>query len=380
MKTFITILLTSFTCITTYAQYDSNGMPITDDNVPSNSITTYYEDTPTGFQDCIWEDVRPLDEINTNNADAYPWISPDGLRLYFTQGSFKMASRTNIDSLFGNIEVLPLQVDGFPISSWLTNDELEIFYSVNSVTSTLYHAIRDSIGAAFSSPTIVQLSGLDLDFLSGPSLTQDKSQLFLYSSDNEDDIHVFEQINTNNYIFSHTLDFANPQPGQLTKNSLGYYVTSESFDLYSSYRNSVDSTFNSFIPLEGIVNSSNLETQPTLSENEEFMVFVTSLNDSWGSNDLYIARGKCTPTHVEQAHQYQITIRPIPASSNLNINIENEVIKQVNLYDVLGKYVLSQTQKNNQINIDVQNLPPGVYFCQINLKSGHSTTRKIVIE
>jgi len=101
-------------------------------------------------------------------------------------------------------------------------------------------------------------------------------------------------------------------------------------------------------------------------------------------NNLYLVYGDCTPTNVEQVYQsqYGITIQPIPASVKLTINSEIEDIEQVNLYDVMGKHILSRTpkQSNAQIDINIQNLATGVYICQINLKSGHSITRKIVIE
>lgn len=391
MKT-LPLILFLLIGITLHAQYDSNGAPITNDDFPINNEAPYYEDTQTEFQDCIWEDVRPLDEINTSSADAYPWISPDGLRLYFTQRQgnedfFMMASRTSIDSLFGNIDFLPVTqiLDYSARSCWLTNDELEIFYSVSlSNNSQLYHAVRDSVGAAFSSPTLVQLSGIELDFYAGQSLTQDKSQLFLYANAGTKNVYIFNETETNNYSFSHALNFSPALYGQLTKNDLGYYVASGGNDLYSSYRNSVDSTFSSFAPLVGQINSSNIEGQPTFSENEDIMVFIRANDDFWTENDLYIAHGQCIPTNIEHTdpYEYGITIYPVPASEKLTIDAENEGIEQVNLYDVLGKHALTWSSKypHNQVNIDTQALAKGVYFCQITLISGYTITRKIVVE
>jgi len=273
MRTFILAMIIFLWCTPFYAQLDPNGAPITADNVSSNS-TAYYEDTQLGFQDCIWGGVRPLNEINTDDSESYPWLSLDGLRLYFTQqqqgqNSFMMASRTSVDSLFGNPDFLsvPQIPDYRPTSCWLTNDELEIFYTVNlSTTTQLYHAVRDSIEAAFLSPTLVEVDGVDLDFYGGPSLTQDKSQLFLYSRiDDVKNLYVFEQTGTHHYTFSHELDVNNPFPGQLTKNGLGYYMT-QSNDLYSSYRYTLNGNFGQFDYLQGTINSSSRDIQPTFSE------------------------------------------------------------------------------------------------------------------
>jgi len=371
MKT-LPLILFLFVGITLHAQYDSNGMIITTDDLPIYDEAPYYEDTQTELQDCIWEDIRPLDEINTNEADAYPWISPNGLRLYFTQ----RLPIVGIDDL---------------TSCWLTNDELEMFFTIYiSGQTTLLYTQRNHMDSLFSEPVLVELDGVNLGFFSAPSLTQDKSQLFLFSSyDQTKKIQVFDRIAVNNYIFSHSVDFGGAHgPGQLTKNDLGYYMTWEylaSRDLYSSYRNSTDTTFSSFMALEGVVNTSSFrEFQPTLSQDEEIMVFVRSEQPFWAENDLYLSRSKCITTDIEHTYPYEygITIYPVPASAELSISIENGNIRQINVYDVLGKHILSQTPKHayNQVNINTQTLVTGVYFCQINLKSGDSITRKIVIE
>ncbi|MDD5528686.1 MAG: T9SS type A sorting domain-containing protein [bacterium] len=130
-----------------------------------------------------FDSLRPLSEINiTDTADAYPWISPNGLHLYFAQEDSQgvylyMASRSNRDSLFGAKESLKINFPGTNnFSCFLTNNELEIYFRAGII----YYAKRGSIGDTFSTPEAMpEFSGIG--FVSGLSLTPDSSELYLYN-------------------------------------------------------------------------------------------------------------------------------------------------------------------------------------------------------
>ena len=67
---------------------------------------------------------RLLNELNTNSADAFPWLSHDGLRLYFTQEINEeevlvMTSRTNLNEKFGQYNDIHLPQSGEILSVWL---------------------------------------------------------------------------------------------------------------------------------------------------------------------------------------------------------------------------------------------------------------------
>lgn len=70
-----------------------------------------------------------------------------------------------------------------------------------------------------------------------------------------------------------------------------------------------------------------------------------------------------------------ITIYPNPVSEKLHIKTFNHDLKRLALYSVNGQKVLEQNEAQN--NIDVSNLPSGVYFLQIETTQG-STTKKII--
>jgi len=71
----------------------------------------------------------------------------------------------------------------------------------------------------------------------------------------------------------------------------------------------------------------------------------------------------------------KITIYPNPATDFININSTIEINK-VELYDLLGKQVISTNQTSG---INVSHLPIGVYILKLYAKNG-ITSRKIIIE
>ena len=68
-----------------------------------------------------------------------------------------------------------------------------------------------------------------------------------------------------------------------------------------------------------------------------------------------------------------IKIYPNPAQNKITIDA-NDII-DVKLFDVIGKQITS-TKDNN---VDVRNLPEGVYFIQVQTKQS-ITTQKIIVQ
>lgn len=71
---------------------------------------------------------------------------------------------------------------------------------------------------------------------------------------------------------------------------------------------------------------------------------------------------------------------PNPASSIVNIKtLNNDIIEKVELFNMLGKRVLSK--KNNQykkLTIDIANLPKGIYFLRTKIKNQITSKRLII--
>ncbi len=117
-------------------------------------------------------------------------------------------------------------------------------------------------------------------------------------------------------------------------------------------------------------------------------LFNSTDNDngsSWGTSTSEINPGgdKGTPgslntlsTNKEQINGFNLY--PNPASKGyVNISSNNNATMAVNVFDVLGKQVLSQEVRNNRL--DVTSLTPGIYILRAT-QDNAITTRKLVIK
>jgi hypothetical protein len=182
-----------------YCQLDMKGIPIRENTGNySNFRIAAQTGTIPGFS-MPFNTVRALSEINVvNKADAYPWMSSDGLRLYYSKqtvsslSSIYYADRPNIESNFNTPQSI---INGTItshelVSCWLTNDELNIYFIADDIpngnmTTTLFHSTRTSTSTNFSSLNVVTLTGSITGFIVGVSFTQDMSQLFVNDISNQ---------------------------------------------------------------------------------------------------------------------------------------------------------------------------------------------------
>lgn len=76
----------------------------------------------------------------------------------------------------------------------------------------------------------------------------------------------------------------------------------------------------------------------------------------------------------------KVQIYPNPVTSGkIYVNTESNSSKEIELYDMLGKRVLSTEMNTYQKELNVTNLKAGVYILKITEKS-NSITRKIIIK
>ncbi|MBA4311745.1 MAG: hypothetical protein C0417_03850 [Chlorobiaceae bacterium] len=131
-----------------------------------------------------FDSVRAIIEINsTDSADAYPWISPDGLRLYFTKGDgindgLFVSTRNDLSEAFS--APLPLDIDFMAtrnFSCWLSNDELELYFTTGELGDSVMYSIRQNPSDMFPAPVLIP-SLSRYGFVSGISVAGD--ELYLY--------------------------------------------------------------------------------------------------------------------------------------------------------------------------------------------------------
>lgn len=347
--------------------------------------------TPTA-DDGDGQTIRAISEINdADNPDAYPWISANGLKLYFTKnlGEGKdqlfVAERKSLNEAFDAPKSLNLHqnFEGRDIfSSWLTNDELHIYFVVRKSNEfyktglTLYHAQRSDVNDAFSSPVLVQLNGEVSGFISSPSLTQDQSQLYLYNDGKYGkQITVFEQTDENVYEVVdaiHAPEGLKIGSGQLSKDGLSYTLslkTDTEVYLYQSERTTISDDFAGFEKLENGANLVGFRSlHPSFSADGSVMAFVRSDANTWHRNELFIGHfaPKVKKTNVIPTAS-NVSIFPNPATTYLTVSNVEQAFNSIQIFAMDGKLVLEQRFSDDtyQYDLNISTLSSGMYICKV---------------
>ena len=369
------------------AQIDINGTGL------NNSVVT------TGIQNgeksiIGLDSVRALTEINTTMADAYPYLSPDGLRLYFTQNystdNLFVASRSNVNSPFSNQQIVSSNFNQYIRGCWFTNDELGIYYASSNA---LYYSSRPAIGNAFSTPVAITLTGLSGSFIGGPSLTPDQYKLYIYFNNGVTN-YIIELFKTGTlqYAVHDTLSFPAgyvPAPGQLSKDGLkfilGLKYNGDSTKLFQLDRPTTAAAFGNLTVLNNYINDGYFHSgsQPTISADENIMVFVRNNLETWTDNDLYIAIDKIIGiSSITDKPNMHIDVFPNPFSSSTTIQLSKPIHSAtLSIYDILGKEIKhTENLSGKEIIIQKENMKTGMYFFTIEDRSGFVGNGKFMVE
>ncbi|QDV17740.1 hypothetical protein Pan153_23950 [Gimesia panareensis] len=117
-----------------------------------------------------------LSELDTNGEESNPWISADGMTIYYTVKPSQQtrwvwtAKRKDAESLFENPKRLIPAMD-FTVS----DDGLEMILFMNM---GLYQTTRDTVDDNFKRPTRITSAVIQNGFLAGPCLSSDGLTLY----------------------------------------------------------------------------------------------------------------------------------------------------------------------------------------------------------
>ncbi|WP_338733827.1 T9SS type A sorting domain-containing protein [Mangrovimonas cancribranchiae] len=82
--------------------------------------------------------------------------------------------------------------------------------------------------------------------------------------------------------------------------------------------------------------------------------------------------------NVSQANENSIKIFPNPSTGIVNIKSQNILINTIELYDMLGRKVLSENINSNQKQINLSRFPSGMYLVKIGTDT-KSTTKRLML-
>ena len=124
-------------------------------------------------------------EIMSAQGETSPWLSPDGLRLYFISDRLGLkdvyiATRANVGATFGAPDLITeVSSGGNQREITLSHDELEAFIVDDTGGNfDIYRSTRQDLASSFSTPQRVTELNTSADEL-GVSLTADGTTMFL---------------------------------------------------------------------------------------------------------------------------------------------------------------------------------------------------------
>jgi hypothetical protein len=336
-----------------------------------------------------YDSIRALTEINSPTyADAYPWISSDGLRLYYTGGANSNAlmftQRANTSSSFNAPVVVPITLTS-PTSYWLSKDELDLYVCGNSM---LTYAHRASTSSSFTITSTITLTGITLGFFAGASLNTAQDELFLYSAGTTTNIYEFTRTSSQAFAYARTLHLPSgyiPTPGQLSKDDLTFFLGASDSLAYSGKNflcqytrtNPTDSfATGTFQQIQNINDTTMWNTQPSSSDSLNWVTFVRSSTNSWSADDIYLAHKGSTLSVFDPAGiKINISVFPNPAANTLTIEFPQAAVCSrqeaiIEITNIQGQLIKSFTATENKTSIDVSALPCGVYVVEIKTEKG----------
>lgn len=370
------------------------------DDIPalsSSDTTIDGTDTPISALDC--RETNPVNQQKI--ADAYPWISADGLRLYFCSSrnvpfsKIHISTRASVEEAFGEPRLLSDEIpEGF-IGAAFTADELTMI-AVKS--GDLYISIRKDIHSAFPNP--VEVKGIPGDIYHlGPSFSPDGKEIIV-TVKKSSDYSIRRYVRTGTYELKEAGNIeveekGEPGPGQLSKDGLSYYFSIETKTTEQLWRYSRSALNKPFEKLEcindqlpGWVTSLRNTLQPSVNEDGSILVFVTSHGKGWNDDEIGLINFAKAAKPVIALKEIAVektlvkaNVYPNPFTSAITIDIAELPAggATVNVYDINGKLVKQQRITSIRSEIVLDKLPAGIYPYSISTIEGKAlTTGKLV--
>ena len=100
---------------------------------------------------------------------------------------------------------------------------------------------------------------------------------------------------------------------------------------------------------------------------------VTDENTCHSVDSIQILPYSPAPEGIEVLEGFKIEIFPNPAFSTVFVRSSNQEISRIDLFNASGQIIRSKNYNDFQVELDVTQLPSGLYYLRINGKSDLKT-------
>ena len=317
-----------------------------------------------------------------DNAEAYPCLTIEGLRLYYVTGNparIMLARRTSSTEPFSDKVQMGLDIPGLS-GVWINAEETELYVS-SGMSQQVFVCrlsfpekkfvkdkeivLRDSNGVTSVAP----------GFLGSVSLSGDKSELYLYHE--YLGCISFRRGFDGNYVQS---DYVERPSGfrlegcQLSRDGLRLIVSAKDSTKGSSYRSlytlkreKVGEKFraSSFaLLLDGEKTKLNMY-HATISENYHMMVYTGNKDEYWEGNDLYLSYNVIDGIAGEDEAIAMNRVFPHPFEESFRVKVDGYLGGKARLIGIEGVVLAEQELSSAEIEFDMGGYGSGIYIVEL---------------
>ena len=317
-----------------------------------------------------------------DNAEAYPCLTSDGLRLYYVTGTparIMLARRTTTSGSFLDKVQMGLDIPGLS-GVWVNADETELYVSTGMSKQVFVCrlsfpekkfvkdkeiVLRDSNGVTSVAP----------GFLGSVSLSSDKSELYLYHE------YLgcigFRRRFDSSYVQA---DYVERPAGfrlegcQLSRDGLHLIVSAKDStkgasyqSLYTFSRAKLGEKFraSSFELVKvGAVSGLNMY-QGTMSGDYSTLVFTGNKDVYWNGNDLYMAFGSGVNGIAEDSDETGLRVFPHPFEESFRVKVDGYLGGKARLFSIEGAVLAERELSSTEIEFDMGVYGSGIYVVEL---------------
>ena len=341
--------------------------------------------------------------INTKNeCDAYPFLSADGLRIYFTtnrgkisHGQIYISERRSVTEPFANPRPLSANLPDPFYSSSLTADELTLYTAKDG---KIYVAKRRSLKDDFSKPEPVDLGKLGWTF--APGISPDGNELVVTTQveGRKGEVNIVYRKTGDRFLQQETLaapEGSDAGPAQFSKDGLSIYCSREDVEgsdekLFRYRRSHLNGRFVEVEEMPAELHKHKQCLQPSVNGDESLMAYVIS-NGAWDQDDILLVpmkgrkesapvlpdalteRSSKPTVNLQPSINYaQAKVYPNPFQDHFIFELSKEpgAGTLLTLFDLNGRQLRQQRISSLKNTVSVGELPAGTYFYHVTNSEG----------
>lgn len=338
--------------------------------------------------------LRPLFELDRlSKGEAYPWISNDGLRIYYTAYDdisevfcIWFSERKSVDDAFEahrRLSINSTQVDN--ISSWLSADENTLAFVQRTQGQKMHTKIvvsyRNEHSGLFETCRNIQVQGGIKGTLISPSFTSDMQQMIVFNEyKGHSYLLIFDQTDDHIYELHSELKFPDRfrvKTGKLSNDGLEYYISLQEGrrkpSVFIMKRESLQDRFGEFQKFDdALINDRNHRNhQVHFAAEKQLIVFTRSDQNEWNSNGIFIARHKDFRPGIKIETDFlenildDVIVYPNPAIDY--ISFKNTLTRDLDaqIFDASGALVRYLENIEAEEAIPINDFTPGTYYIKL---------------